>query len=108
MPLDRAETLELVSDASNFAVVRMPGRRFPGCVIQGDTLSILHSDLRGLEEQIRSTLGDRHELAEEAGAIAARLHERLWWYEQELKRAGYTELPYSESVGMPDEGRSVV
>jgi hypothetical protein len=38
---DRAAQLELWSGQVNSAVVRVPGRRFPGVVIQGDSLSIL-------------------------------------------------------------------
>ncbi len=34
----RTETVEIYSDASNAAVIRHPGRQFPGMLIQGDTL----------------------------------------------------------------------
>ncbi|HIC82332.1 MAG TPA: hypothetical protein EYH07_08775 [Kiloniellaceae bacterium] len=37
----RKEEVEIYSDASNFAIMRHPGRRFPGSLIQGDSLSIL-------------------------------------------------------------------
>jgi hypothetical protein len=33
--------IEVFSEMSNYAIVRMPGRHFPGCVIQGDSLSVL-------------------------------------------------------------------
>jgi hypothetical protein len=33
------DPVEIYSDASNAAVMRHPGRRFPGVLIQGDTLS---------------------------------------------------------------------
>jgi hypothetical protein len=32
------EPVEIYSDATNAAIVRHPGRRFPGVLIQGDTL----------------------------------------------------------------------
>ena len=35
------EPVEIYSDASNSAVMRHPGRRFPGVLVQGDTLSSL-------------------------------------------------------------------
>ena len=35
----RKEEEEIYSDASNAAVLRHPGRRFPGVLIQGDTLN---------------------------------------------------------------------
>lgn len=31
--------MEILSDATNSAVIRHPGRRFPGVLIQGDSLS---------------------------------------------------------------------
>ena len=37
------EPVEIDSDVSNSAVMRHPGRRFPGVLVQGDTLSILCS-----------------------------------------------------------------
>lgn len=37
----RAETVEIYSDQPNAAVMRHPGRRFPGILVQGDTLSTL-------------------------------------------------------------------
>ncbi|WP_299396780.1 hypothetical protein [Pelagibius sp.] len=37
----RKEEVEIYSDASNFAIMRHPGRHFPGSLIQGDSLSIL-------------------------------------------------------------------
>lgn len=38
--MERKE-LEVFSEASNYGIVRMPGRQFPGCVVQGDSLSIM-------------------------------------------------------------------
>lgn len=42
--MERVEA-ELFTDGGNDAVIRLPGRRFPGVVIQGDSLHILRSDL---------------------------------------------------------------
>lgn len=33
--------LEVYSTLSNYAIIKPPGRQFPGCVIQGDSLNIL-------------------------------------------------------------------
>ena len=38
----------VLSDASNNPVVRMPGRKFPGVVIQGDSLKHLQSTAQEL------------------------------------------------------------
>lgn len=35
------EPLEVYSRDSNFAVIKPPGRNYPGCVIQGDSLANL-------------------------------------------------------------------
>ena len=37
----RTETVEIYSDQTNAAVMRHPGRRFPGVLVQGDTLHAL-------------------------------------------------------------------
>ncbi|WP_374199039.1 hypothetical protein [Streptomyces sp. GESEQ-35] len=42
--MERVEAA-LFTDGGNDAVVRLPGRRFPGVLIQGDSLHILRSDL---------------------------------------------------------------
>lgn len=34
----RIETVEIYSDTTNAAVIRHPGRKFPGVLVQGDTL----------------------------------------------------------------------
>ncbi|MFF5778388.1 DUF6959 family protein [Streptomyces virginiae] len=43
--MERVEA-ELFTDGGNDAVVRLPGRDFPGVLIQGDTLSILRTPRR--------------------------------------------------------------
>ncbi|GHE93007.1 hypothetical protein GCM10014715_56640 [Streptomyces spiralis] len=47
--MERVEA-ELFTDAGNDAVVRLPGRRFPGVLVQGDTLRILSADVAELVE----------------------------------------------------------
>ncbi len=37
----RIESVEIYSDTGNAAVLRHPGRRFPGVLVQGDSLSNL-------------------------------------------------------------------
>lgn len=54
----RLEQVEIYSDASNAAVMRHPGRRFPG-LVQGDTISNLASWLsRAVAEIETSSLSD--------------------------------------------------
>ncbi len=47
--MDHVEA-ELYTDGGNDAVVRLPGRRFPGVLLQGDSLHILRSDLAEVAE----------------------------------------------------------
>ncbi|WP_030547850.1 DUF6959 family protein [Streptomyces exfoliatus] len=47
--MERVEA-ELFTDGGNDAVVRLPGRRFPGVLVQGDTLSTLSADVAELVE----------------------------------------------------------
>ena len=37
----RVDSVEIFSDQTNAAIMRHPGRKFPGVLIQGDTLYIL-------------------------------------------------------------------
>nr|WP_234436605.1 hypothetical protein [Streptomyces sp. XY511] len=41
---------ELLTDPGNDTVVRLPPRRFPGVLIQGDSLSIIRSDVAEIVE----------------------------------------------------------
>jgi hypothetical protein len=43
----RREIVEIYSDASNAAVLRHPGRKFPGVLLQGDTL---HGLCQGIDK----------------------------------------------------------
>ncbi|MFD3621492.1 DUF6959 family protein [Streptomyces sp. NPDC058676] len=48
-PMERIEA-ELFTDGGNDAVVRMPGRRFPRVLVQGDSLHIFRSDVAEVVE----------------------------------------------------------
>jgi hypothetical protein len=64
--------IELLYEESNFAVVKLPGRAFPGVVIQGDSLFVLYS----LADELMKSLdpGETRELAMEvAGLLESRL-----------------------------------
>ncbi|MER7642723.1 hypothetical protein [Streptomyces sp. NPDC126522] len=74
--MERAEA-ELFTDAGNDAVVRLPGRRFPGVLVQGDTLRIPSADVAELVELCAA--GDLEEarhaaslLQDELGAMLQR------------------------------------
>ena len=68
------------------------GRRFPGVVIQGDTLHALCCAVNEIAELARRT-GDA-ELIESVGLLGEGLNVRLRFYEETLAKNGYS-LPYS-------------
>lgn len=61
--MERIEA-ELFTDGGNNAVVRLPGRRFPGVLVQGDSLHILRTDVVELVEACdRGDLSDARDAA---------------------------------------------
>jgi hypothetical protein len=85
--------IEVFSYDPSLSIVRMPGRRFPGCVIQGDSLSIL----LGLVETIKMMTAEQAEKDEDLFYEIKELHEsllaRVEHYEQVLEQYGI-QLPY--------------
>ncbi|MEU9348050.1 hypothetical protein AB0D74_43330 [Streptomyces sp. NPDC048278] len=79
--MERIEA-ELFTDGGNDAVVRMPGRRFPGVLVQGDSLRILRSDVAEVVEACER--GDLDEARESAGLLLASLDALLTRYEAAL------------------------
>ncbi|MCG8092055.1 MAG: hypothetical protein JAZ17_00245 [Candidatus Thiodiazotropha endolucinida] len=91
----KKEEVEIFSDASNVAVMRHPGRSFPGSLIQGDSLCSLVNIAKRVEKQIdKSNLSEaKEELEELIGLLEGRLNH----YEAVLKEHGI-ELPYVRSI----------
>lgn len=83
--------LEVYSQAINQAVVKMPQRRFPGLVIQGDTMSILVTLAETIYERAKKSSDS--ELLEEADELKDRLKAFLLHYETVLG-AHQLDLPY--------------
>ncbi|MFD9460346.1 DUF6959 family protein [Streptomyces sp. NPDC060027] len=79
--MERVE-VELFTDGGNDAVVRMPGRRFPGVVVQGDSLHILRGDVAEVVEACER--GDLDEARESARLLLANLDALLARYEAAL------------------------
>jgi predicted RNase H-like HicB family nuclease len=47
--------VDIYSEASNFAIVRIPSRRFPGCVVQGDSLSALLGNAKAVWQKVKDS-----------------------------------------------------
>ncbi len=82
---------EVLSQSVNLPVIRMPGRKYPGVLIQGDTLSSLYT----LSQMIcrRTEHSEDTELTELSEELASELARILTEYERVLKCKGYN-LPY--------------
>ena len=88
--MERQE-LEVFSGVSNFAVVRMSGRNYPGCVVQGDSLCILLHRVQEVRS-LASSIGNE-ELCESIAEVESILAVRLDHYESVLKANGL-DIPY--------------
>jgi hypothetical protein len=89
--------LEVYSQASNAAIVRMPGRKFPGMVIQGDSLKIM----LGLAEDIwAATQADDSELSASAEMLKDQLRGLIMHYEAVMAEHAI-RLPYAGSPEDP-------
>jgi hypothetical protein len=87
----RTELIEIYSDASNAAIMRHPGRRFPGVLIQGDSLHILCSEADEACKKIsRGAPG-----YEAANYVRNALWSYLLHYKQTLVENGIP-LPFSD------------
>lgn len=71
--MERVEA-ELFTDGGNNTVVRLPGRRFPGVLIQGDSVSILRGDTAEAVDALDQ--GDAAGAQEAAGLLLADLDAR--------------------------------
>ncbi len=89
----RVDSVEICSDASNNAVMRHPGRRFPGVLVQGDSL---YSMCRTVDE-ICSNARERldHESYESLNELRNDLWARLNHYKTVLSDHNIS-LPFSE------------
>jgi hypothetical protein len=93
----RKAEVEIYDDTTNYAVLRHPDRKFPGALVQGDTLFSLCTDADELCEALR--LGKSGEAAEIANNLRNALWDRLNHYQQVLDRHGLP-VPFSRTLGI--------
>lgn len=82
----------MMTGAQNYAVLRLPGRRFPGVLVQGDSLSILTAEVQQALALLRA--GDTAGAEEELAYVANHLSGLLDGYIRVLDAAG-TPLPFN-------------
>jgi hypothetical protein len=88
--MDRQE-LAVYSAVSNLAVIEVPGRRFPGSVIQGDSLIHLCTLASSIHQ--RAVQATDQNLIDETAELEDLLQKRLRHYEETLRQHGI-DLPY--------------
>lgn len=80
---------------SNYAVVKLPGRRFPGVVFQGDSLNTLCADVEQAY-RLACTTSANVELQEQIEGILEHLKEVQADYEEVMQSHGLS-LPYPKA-----------
>lgn len=94
-------TLSILSEQSNHAVVQVPGRRFPGSVIQGDSLAILCDEAKSLSSRLQELACADEEVLYIAQEHQEKLLRRLLHYQSVLSEHGIP-LPYSKPADPGD------
>jgi hypothetical protein len=83
---------KILDETSNAAIVQLPGRKFPGIVVQGDSLQILLSQVTNIKEHLISEASDdlRNEIEDLYNTVRGSAH-----YEKVLTKNAI-ELPYAK------------
>ena len=82
----------ILDDTTNTTVAKLPWRKYPGVVIQGDALKILHDEVAEAITALREQ--DSQSANEVLGHISDQIADLLSRYEVALSAAGL-DLPYS-------------
>ena len=90
-----SDVAQILSHIPNSAIVQLPGRRFPGIVMQGDTLSNVFDSARHLLAEFKRQ--QDQERFYETLMFAEQLQAHLLHYEETLERHGM-QLPYTVPV----------
>jgi hypothetical protein len=85
--------IEVLSETTNSPVFKAPGRKFPGVLIQGDSLKSLLGMVEDIEDACQKH--DEAETDEAIAALKAKLAGYLAEYEEVMHSHGL-ELPYSK------------
>jgi hypothetical protein len=90
-----SDTAQILSHIPNSGIVQLPGRKFPGIVIQGDTLSGIFDGARYLLAEFKKARDE--ERYYESLMLAEQLQGQLLHYEETLVKQ-QIGLPYTISV----------
>ncbi|WP_254510880.1 DUF6959 family protein [Anatilimnocola floriformis] len=95
------ETLEVYARDSNYAIIKPPGRNYPGCVIQGDSLSRLYEDVRRLAKLAVVGNSVSESMVEHIEELNNMLIRRILHYQEVLHEHGIA-LPYGQPFSEND------
>ena len=87
----RREIVEIYSEATNAVVLRHPGRKFPGVLVQGDTLHVLCQSFDKALEKLDRSSSAYQDLSE--------IRNSLWHFKSHYKSTLLEHdlpLPFSE------------
>ena len=93
----KVKPLEVYAEDSNYGIVRMPGRNYPGCVVQGDSLYVLWQNARAVAEAVKKGLTQVEDFVGAVEVLHNALLTRLLHYQEVLQREGL-DLPYVRAV----------
>jgi hypothetical protein len=100
--MNSENTAKILQISSNGAVVQLPGRNFPGIVVQGDSLSIIVKELMAIRSSMSDNKCDEDTLMD-LDEIIIQLYSRIVLYEMTLNKLGL-ELPYNKFTEIPVKG----
>ena len=75
--------VDIYTDQGNNAIIRLPDRKFPGLLLQGDSLRNL---AQTAERVLELSEGGSIELREEAAELADSLRSLFRWYESVARK----------------------
>lgn len=95
------EPLEIFARDSNYAVIKPPGRRYPGCVIQGDTLAGLCCMAQQIAHYVEAANIRNDDLLENVQDLNNALVGRMLHYQDVLAQHGI-EFPHVHPFSKQD------
>jgi hypothetical protein len=87
--------VEMLSEESNCPVVKAPGRKFPGIILQGDSLKQLYDSAIEISELSKD--GNHDDLLAALDNLKERLKGFLAAYERAMSTNGL-QLPYPKAI----------
>jgi len=95
------QPLEVYSSESNYAVIKPPGRNYPGCVIQGDSLGILCRTALNVARLVRQSDLSNEDLLGNIEDLTNSLVCRMLHYQRVLDEHGI-DYPHGHAFSEAD------